>query len=100
MDLLISGVFDPTLKQSQSSVLALKCFDLNFYVENMCECILKVNGMNITLYMLKSLDASITLEEELVLQSVSSIFKKGYLYGTIIEAFLYRIKSSNNGYDF
>lgn len=92
----LSSVFDPSLNNYQSSK-TFNCFDLNFNVENMSECILKVNGMEITLYMLKSLDTSITLEEELFIQSISGIFKKGCLYGTIIDAFLYRISVDVQG---
>lgn len=47
--------------------------------------------------MLKSLDPFITNEENLLI-SYSKVFKRGWLYDTVIDAFLYKILYNRGNY--
>ncbi|GBM42901.1 hypothetical protein AVEN_240833-1 [Araneus ventricosus] len=55
-------------------------------VKNPTATMLTINDIDLSFYMLKSLDPYITVEEEECLKSVSSIFRKGWLYDSIIDA--------------
>ncbi|GIY73573.1 hypothetical protein CEXT_62651 [Caerostris extrusa] len=60
--------------------------------------ILKINNCTISFYMLKSLDPYITLEEEKQMKTVSPDFRKGWLYDTIVDSFLFKL--TENSTDF
>jgi Ulp1 family protease len=59
---------------------------------------IKVGDIELTPYMLKSLDPFISDEEENLLKSYSKVFKRGWLYDSIIDAFLLKILFGHNNY--
>ncbi|GIX85877.1 hypothetical protein CEXT_22531 [Caerostris extrusa] len=60
--------------------------------------ILKTNNLYHFIYMLKSLDPYITLEEEKQMKTVSPDFRKGWLCDTIVDSFLFKL--TENSTDF
>ncbi|GIX96057.1 ULP_PROTEASE domain-containing protein [Caerostris extrusa] len=60
--------------------------------------ILKMDNCTISFYMLKSLAPYITLEEEKQMKTVSPDFRKGWLYDTIADSFLFKL--TENSTDF
>lgn len=70
----------------------------DFTYKTMTSPYVKINDIELMPYMLKSLDPFIMEEEEMLLRKYSNVFKRGWLYDDVIEAFLFKILHGCDNY--